>query len=305
MTFLKTRLRNERGQVMAFAVIGLLAMLGMAAAVLDVGSWYRADRQLQTTVDAAALAAAQALPSDPDFARLELAPQYADKNGSRDDLDTVSITKTVVANDTVTVTGSKSAPGFFSQVFGIDSVTVGATATARVGALATARGSSPIAVHVSHPDLQCDPAPCSEDPTELDLSKIDGPGAFHLINLDGVNGGGTQTLADWIQYGYDGEMSQDFFSETGNKLNSGPVRQALDAVIGQELLFPVYDDHQGSGTNLEYNIIGWAGFVITGYDVSANKNLIFGHFTEVVWDGTFPTTPGGSNFGAWAVSLTG
>jgi Putative Flp pilus-assembly TadE/G-like len=301
MTFLKTRLRNERGQVMAFVLIILLAILGMAAAVLDVGSWYRADRQLQTTVDAAALAAAQALPSDTASAQA-LAQQYADKNGGG--LDTVSFTTTVVANDTVKVTGSKPAPGFFSQVFGIDSVTVGATATARVGALATARGSSPIAVHVDHPDLQCDPAPCSEDPTVLDLDKV-GAGAFHLINLDGVSGGGTEALADWIQYGYDGEMSQDFFSETGNKLNSGPVRQALDAVIGQELLFPVYDVTQGSGTNLEYNVIGWAGFVITGYDVSKNQNLIFGHFTEVVWDGSFPTTPGGNNFGAWAVSLTG
>jgi Flp pilus assembly protein TadG len=302
MTFLKTRLRNERGQAIVFVVIGLFAMLGMAAAVLDVGSWYRADRQLQTTVDAAALAAAQALPSDTASAEA-LAQQYADKNGGGP--VTVSFDTTVVANDTVKVTGSKPAPGFFSQVFGIDSVTVGATATARVGALATARGSSPIAVQADHPDLQCDPAPCSEDPTVLDLDKI-GAGAFHLINLDGVSGGGTQALADWIQYGYDGEMSQDFFSETGNKLNSGPVRQALDAVIGQELLFPVYDVTQGSGTNLEYNVIGWAGFVITGYDVSANKNLIFGHFTEVIWEGSFPTSPGGgSNFGAWAVSLTG
>jgi Flp pilus assembly protein TadG len=302
MTSFLRRSGDERGQVIVFTVISLFVMLALSAAVLDLGSWFQADRRLQTTVDAAALAAAQALPSDTAQAQA-LAEEYADKNGGG--LDTVTFKTTVVANDTVEVKGAAPAPGFFSQVFGIDSVTVNATATARVGALATARGSSPIAVHVDHPDLQCDPAPCSEDPTVLDLSKIDGPGAFHLINLDGVSGGGTQTLADWIQYGYDGEMSQDFFSETGNKLNSGPVREALDAVIGQELLFPVYDVTQGSGTNLEYNVIGWAGFVITGYDVSKNQNLIFGHFTEVVWDGSFPTTPGGNNFGAWAVSLTG
>jgi Flp pilus assembly protein TadG len=302
MTSFLRRSGDERGQVIVFTVISLFVMLALSAAVLDLGSWFQADRRLQTTVDAAALAAAQALPNDTAQAQA-LAEEYADKNGGG--LDTVTFKTTVVANDTVEVKGAAPAPGFFSQVFGIDSVTVNATATARVGALATARGSSPIAVHVDHPDLQCDPAPCSEDPTVLDLSKIDGPGAFHLINLDGVSGGGTQTLADWIQYGYDGEMSQDFFSETGNKLNSGPVRQALDAVIGQELLFPVYDVTQGSGTNLEYNVIGWAGFVITGYDVSKNQNLIFGHFTEVVWDGSFPTTPGGNNFGAWAVSLTG
>ncbi len=54
-------------------------------------------------------------------------------------------------------------------------------------------------------------------------------------------------------------------------------------------------------------MIGWAGFVITGYEIQGNQTqLIFGHFTEVIWEGSFPTTPGGgSNFGAWAVSLTG
>jgi Putative Flp pilus-assembly TadE/G-like len=302
MTFPKTRLRNERGQAIVFIVIGLLAMLGMAAAVLDVGSWYRADRQLQTTVDAAALAAAQALPSDTASAQA-LAQQYADKNGGG--MDTVSFTTTVVANDTVTVTGSKPAPGFFSQVFGIDSVTVGATATARVGALATARGASPIAIHSGEAALQCDPAPCSEDPTVLDLGKV-GPGGFQLLNIDGSTGGtSTQTLADWIQYGYEGEMTQDFYSDPGNKLNSDPVKDALDAVIGQELLFPVYDIVDGSGSGLEYNVIGWAGFVITGYEVQGGTTRILGYFTEVVWDGTFPTSPGGNNFGAWAVSLTG
>jgi Flp pilus assembly protein TadG len=303
MTSLIRKTRGERGQVIVFTVISLFVMLGLSAAVLDLGSWFRADRRLQTTVDAAALAAAQALPNDTAQAQA-LAEEYADKNGGG--LDTVTFKTTVVANDTVEVKGAAPAPGFFSQVFGIDSVTVNATATARVGALATARGSSPIAVHSGHPDLQCDPAPCSEDPTELDLSKT-GPGAFHLINIDGSTGGtSTQTLADWIEFGYEGEMGQDFFSDPGNKLNSGPVRQALDAIIGKELLFPVYDIVQGSGANLEYNIIGWAGFVITGYDVHATNSLIFGHFTEVVWDGSFPTTPGGgNNFGAWAVSLTG
>jgi Flp pilus assembly protein TadG len=302
MTSLSRKLGGERGQVLAFTVITLTVMLGLAAAVLDVGSWYRADRQLQTTVDAAALAAAQALPSDTASAQA-LAQEYADKNGGGP--VTVSFTTTVVANDTVTVTGSKPAPGFFSRVFGIDSVTVGATATARVGALATALGASPIAVHSGHPDLLCDPAPCSEDPTVLDLDKV-GPGGFHLLNIDGSTGGtGAQTLADWIQYGYDGEMEQDFYSDPGNKINAEPVLDALDAVIGQELLFPVYDIVQGSGSGLEYNVIGWAGFVITGYEVHGNTNLIFGHFTEVVWGGSFPTTPGGgSNFGAWAVSLT-
>ena len=72
--------RNERGQAMVLTVVFLVVLLGMAAMVLDVGSWYRADRDTQSTADAAALAGAQALPEDPATA-VTLAQQYAAKNG--------------------------------------------------------------------------------------------------------------------------------------------------------------------------------------------------------------------------------
>ena len=57
--------RHDCGQAAVVTVLFLVVLLGMAAAVLDVGSWYREDRKLQATMDAAALAAAQALPDDP------------------------------------------------------------------------------------------------------------------------------------------------------------------------------------------------------------------------------------------------
>jgi Putative Flp pilus-assembly TadE/G-like len=279
-------------------------MLGMAGAVLAVGSWYRADRKLQTTVDAAALAAAQALPTDTAQASA-LANEYAAKNGGGS--PTVSFSATVEPNDTVTVEASEPAPGFFSKLFGIDSVTVGATATARVGALSTARGVAPIGVDAQHPELQCDPAPCSTNATVLDLDKV-GPGAFRLINVDGSHGGTPpHTLADWIVNGSPIDMERDrYYSDPGNKLNSSHVKGALDAVIGRELLFPVFDSIQGSGANAEYHIIGWVGFVLTGYDIKGSKNnRLEGHFTEVIWDGDFGSTPSPDDFGARTVSLIG
>ncbi len=60
-----TTLRSQRGQAMVMSIVFLTVLLGMAALVLDVGSWYRADRHAQLTADAAALAGAQALPDDP------------------------------------------------------------------------------------------------------------------------------------------------------------------------------------------------------------------------------------------------
>jgi len=75
-----SRLRNESGQAVLMTVMFLTVLLGAAALVTDVGGWYRQQRQAQATADAAALAGAQALPSDPAQAQV-LAAQYATSNG--------------------------------------------------------------------------------------------------------------------------------------------------------------------------------------------------------------------------------
>src|SRR5688572_11361917 len=172
---------RESGQVVVLLLTFLVVLLGIAAAAIDVGSWYRADRALQSTVDAAALAAAQALPDDPGGATV-LAAEYGDKNGGG--LDTVTVTTAVAGNDTVVVTGKRSAPGFFSKVLGVDSVEVHARASARAGTLEEARWAAPFGVDEQHPMLQCEPTPCFEQQTQLDLDKL-GPGAFRIINIDG------------------------------------------------------------------------------------------------------------------------
>ena len=60
-----TRLRSSDGQVTVMAAVLMVFLVAMVAFVLDVGSWFRQQRISQSTVDAAALAGAQALPHDP------------------------------------------------------------------------------------------------------------------------------------------------------------------------------------------------------------------------------------------------
>jgi uncharacterized membrane protein len=55
--------KNERGQVFGITALSLVLLLGLTAFVLDVGSWYRTQRRLQGTADAAALAGAQNPPT--------------------------------------------------------------------------------------------------------------------------------------------------------------------------------------------------------------------------------------------------
>jgi hypothetical protein len=294
--------RRERGQTAVLTVLFMVVLLGMAAAVLDVGSWYREDRELQATMDAAALAGAQALPDDPGEAGA-LAGQYSSKNGGG--LDTTEVTRTTIENDTIKVTGSRPAPGFFSKLFGIDSVTVNATAKARAGVLSNARWAAPIAVDEQHPYLQ---ARRWNEPTVLELDTL-GPGAYRLINIDGSHGGTNPgTLGDWIRDGFEGYMPLDwYYSDPGAKYNTNPnFKSALEEVIatGQELLFPVYRSVREQGAGFEYEIVGWVGFVVTDFTIKGSKNNeIEGHFTQVIWDGIYSEEASPEDFGARAVSL--
>lgn len=297
--------KRERGQAAVLTVVFMAVMLLAAAAVLDVGSWYRADRELQQTVDAAALAGAQELPENPATA-VTVAKTYADKNGDGDvELTGISVSTKLISNDSIKVTGKRDAPGFFTKVFGIDSVTVNGTARARTGVLASAKWAAPIAVDEKHPMLL---AKAWGVATELELDKI-GPGAFHLVNIDGSHGGtNPHTLGDWIRKGFEGYAPLDwYYSDPGAKYNSHPAfKSALDDVIatGQEILLPVYRSTQASGAGFEYEVVGWTGFVVTDYEIKGQKQTkIFGHFTRVIWEGIYSDEAGADEFGAYTVSL--
>ena len=289
--------KSERGQAAVLTVLFMGVLLGMAAAVLDVGHWYRDDRRLQATMDSAALAGAQALPDDPAEADA-LASAYASKNGGG--LDGVDIT-----GNTIKVTGSRPSEGFFSRLFGIDSVTVNATAKARTGVLANARWAAPIAVDEKHPFIQ---GKKWGEATELNLDTL-GPGAYHLLNIDGSHGGtNPKTLGDWIRQGYEGYMPLGwYYSDPGAKYNTNPnFKEALDdvAATGQEILLPVYRSFKSNGAGFDYEIVGWVGFVVTGYEIQGSKNnRIFGHFTQVIWEGIDSEEASPSDFGARAVTL--
>ena len=304
------RLRTNSGQATVLTVLFLTVMVAMLAAVLDVGAWFRADRKLQGTVDAGALAGAQALPDNPGLA-IGHALSYANKNGGGVAGSDVVISTTYIPNDTIKVTGTKSAPGVFSRLFGVDSVDVHGGAKARAGTLGAAKYVAPIVVNWKHPKLACTPPPCTGEPTELEYEHLkngqtpsNGAGSFGFINLSGDNGVGSSQLGDWIENGYQEEMALGTYNtSTGNPFSSSHVRDTLTARIGSEILFPVYKTLTGSGSGAKYEIIGWVGFHLTGLDVQGNNEKLFGWFTRVIWQGLPSTNPNQAAFGAYAVEL--
>ena len=296
---------NERGQSMVLTVVFMVVLLGFAALVIDVGSWYRAHRSAQATADASALAGAAVLPDT--AAASALANQYATKNGGSSGTGgapQITFTQSDYEMDTIKVKVTRPSPGFFARVFGSKfmNVTVSGSATARAYNVQGIRnGIAPITVNYKHPLLNCTRGqhptciPTFGTPTQLTLEDIhtsggkDAAGSFGLINLNGVGGGnvGAGTLADWLLNGYqdhDLEIGK-YDSAPGANFNNSQFTSALDQQIGHELLFPVYRLLKGPGSNAMYDIIGWVGFVIDSYSNSGSTGVINGHFTRYTTDG--------------------
>jgi hypothetical protein len=310
--------KHDCGQATVITVLFLTVLLAMSAAVLDVGSWYRADRALQATVDAAALAGAQELPKNPGQARA-VAMEYAGKNGGGVSDDGIKFSTKFVANDTIEVTGEKPAPGFFSKIIGIDSVQVAAGAKARTAGISSALYVAPIVVDEKHPGLQCPDVDgdghlnaCTGTSQTLTYQHLknngtpDGAGNFGFINLTGEGGNGTSDLGDQILHGFNQYMDIGAYdARTGNPFSSENVKGTLELRVGDVLLFPVYRKLTGGGTGAKYEIIGWVGFRLTGMDLQGNKEKLYGQFTEVIWKGIQVEGGGGSppDFGVKAVQL--
>jgi hypothetical protein len=271
-------------------VIFLVVLVGAAALVTDVGAWYRQQRQAQATADAAALAGAQLLPTDPGGAQAQ-ALTYGGKNGGGVVAGNVTVTSSRTANDTITVKAQKTGNGAFSRVLGVFSVDIGATAKARVGAPEQALHVAPMVISCNHGLIKnCDNGKKSPEfgvPTTLDYDPLGAPGAFGMLNLDGSTGTiGSSKEAAWILTGFDKYLGLGIYnSDPGAKFSSQNLRGALDARLGTVLLFPVFRTLTGTGQNAKYEVIGWIGFHLTSYVVQGNNSTLSGYFTEYIAQG--------------------
>ena len=91
------------------------------------------------------------------------------------------------------------------------------------------------------------------------------------------------------------------WGDPGAKFNASEVGSALNQMLGSILLFPVYDKNQANGSNMQYHVIAFVGFKITGYKFNGNNNgTITGSFQKVSWQGS----SGSSSSGPWSATNT-
>lgn len=305
---------DESGQAILVTVLFLTVLMGAVALTLDVGVWYREQRQAQATADAAVLAGAQDLPTDV-VAALASTKQFAAANGGGIDPSGISFRSDFEPNDTVSVSVTRTAPGIFASLFSIASVNVRAHASARAGVPEQVMDAAPIVVNKLHPMLSGAGCPCFHVETTIPLDKQGAPGAFGMVDLDGGSNDGSSSLADWITKGFDDYLSLGLYdSDTGAKFNSGGIKEALDSRIGTELLFPVFDTLDGTGTNAQYDVIGWVAFHLDCIGLQTdttdcvnqqgNNQSLTGYFTRVIWSGLqAKTNKHLPDFGVYSVSL--
>jgi Flp pilus assembly protein TadG len=283
-------------------------LAGAAAMVLDVGSWFLAQRQAQSVADASALAGVQ-VALDGTAQATSLARDYASRNGGS--LASVAFSSRLSAHDTISVTVRRTVPGFFSTLLGISGAEVNAKASAYVANPAKVQRVAPITIGEDTPQLLCG-APCYGQRTDfvaLPTGSYNGNATnFSLVDLsNGGQAASAENLARWLLGGYDGMLGLgDYTGADTGIYNSPQFRAALDVIKGREILVLVHTKAQGNEgpAGAKYSIVGWAAFVVTGYSGSGRTGTVTGYFTSVNIGGIPSTDNRQPYYGVKTINLT-
>ncbi len=113
----------EAGFTLVFFALAVVALMGIAALVVDLGYWYLESTHIQGAADSAALGGVVYMPGD-----FNTAQSVADALASANGFDSANPGETVTAAPTsnpdqlkVTITDT-NVPTFFAKVFGLDSI---------------------------------------------------------------------------------------------------------------------------------------------------------------------------------------
>jgi hypothetical protein len=310
---MRRRLRDDRGTAVVMFVLLFTALVAFGALAYDFGSWYRAQRNLQSAADAAALAAAQDLPNTATASTT--ATNYATNNVSGSTA-LKSWTPTFPTTSTIDIRLERHVPGTFAKLVGVTGLDVGAHSRAQVGSPGSMKNLAAIVVNQN---LACrtDAANCfgPDHTKELDFDGTPGAGAgAGLVDLKGHNISSTACTANtnttemqnWIINGFGGFLPVNHWYASPPGVKNG-VQTALNQVIGRVLLYPVFDT--GSQTACAgaggFHIIGWAAFVITSITSwnNGSGHKLNGYFVQYIAHDV-ELTPGVPGFGVKVIKLT-
>ncbi|KUG04647.1 hypothetical protein ASZ90_017931 [hydrocarbon metagenome] len=191
--------REDSGAIMVMVALGLVAMIGCMALVIDAGAGYAAGMKASNAADAAVLAGVQELPDDPDDALVK-AQNYIQLNG----VDLADVTFSI-SEDHKSITGdvNKEQDMYFARIFGINTKNLKAHAKAKVGpATKLGEGTGVVPIGVLQDEIIYD------KPMTLKEGGGEGEqGWYGCLNLNSITDdhGGSDVYEHFLTYGYDGD----------------------------------------------------------------------------------------------------
>ena len=257
---------SDKGSISVLFAVAVLPMLAMTAVVADVGMVHAKRQELQTGVEAAALASAARL-AEGSSACTGYDAVISANVGSLSSLTTNCATSSMATSDVVTVGADASTTLTFSQFLGRSNASITSTASAKVGPAGSAIGLRPIAICAQHPALQnWISSGMASTTTYTIFVESDGttcggdvPGNWSMIDFDGGSNSNSE-LQDRVVNGYQAEVGLPV------TLNGDPGIPTpsidIDALIGATITIPVFSDARSNGAGSEFDLDGVVGVEI-------------------------------------------
>jgi Flp pilus assembly protein TadG len=314
--------RDERGAVVLVTAAFSVAMVAIAALVVDVGALHDERRQLQNGADAAALAVAHscALGTCDSTLAAGLANANARDGAAKVDSVVASVAsrKVTVATSTKSSKGGTILPFFFARaVTGSPGQTVHAKATASWSGISKA-AAIPLVISA------CEWAKATNGgttynttftgPVSVILFHTGGQAALDCAAPAGQDFDGDHRLPGG--FGWADASTCGLTFATGSLIAEAKTGASVlpncnpATLVGTTVLVPIFDDIAGTGTNARYHIEGFAALRVTGYrfpsttggvaPCSSPATCIGGYFTRFV---TPADATGGPDLGASNVIL--
>jgi hypothetical protein len=308
-------------------------LLGFAALALNVGNWFHSQRELQASVDAAALAGAQDLPlvggsvanarttasdvlttnigNNPDtFSGTAAAPlfptQFSDPSCS--------------TSNCLAVSDTRPATGFFAGIVGsiFGTVTTHAHAQTFLGAPSSANAVSAAPIRLSQ---ACQPSLGCTFPDNVTLNLPANQPLIDLKTHDPTNQtitgttNSTNTMDQWLTTGYPGPLPVNNWYAVDPGQHNGVKSGGLtpDIQNGTVILVPVWSQYYPPapspiGSATAYYVVGFAAMKLTDDNPwDGNTKTLKGMLLQYIASGLTgsPCGTGCQNFGVFVVGLDG
>jgi|SRR5680860_87701 len=295
--------QKERGSVVVLVALALTTLLGFCALVTDVGLMYAQKAHLQNSVDAAALAGAQELPSNPTDAKI-IAIDYAARNGASD----VTVTFEV-NNAKIIVQATQQVPTFFARIWGITEEQISVSARAMMVPPTGLSGAVPLSIqeqdffygqeYVLKSGGGSGTSDWYFDDSKNNAVEKSGeapatPGWFGALELTGT---GANTYENDLANGYQGTLRVGQILNVKHGNMSGPTAEGINTRLSRDTRVPKntisdYDNNapqivyipivkiiSESGTSIqEVQIVGFAAFLLEGVAGNGNDSVVTGWF---------------------------